>query len=163
MRSCISNYPVWSLSVQFLGSGQPLPMSSFSYSHHDLAAFLPHPSLHTSSCITSMKSQLVASPCGKASTAPVNYAMRSYGAAAWHKAVAGMQNHEWPGSGSQGACDWLQRQGQLVKDAKVTVQEDGGCGTQDFRSHSQPNWYHLVCRYCFAPLHLTPCSCSLGT
>lgn len=103
------------------------------------------------------------SPCGKASTAPVNYAMRSYEAAAWHETLAGKQSHEWPGSGSPGACDWLQRQDQLVNDAKITVQEDGGCGTQDFRSHSQPNRYHFVGRYCFTPLHLAPCSCGLGT
>lgn len=68
--------------------------------------------------------------------------------------MRGLPSHEWPESGSQGACDWPERQGEMVKDANNTS-EDGGYVTQEFRSYSPPNWYRFVCSYCFTHLHLS--------
>lgn len=72
-----------------------------------------------------MKSQLGAQPLWEDVRGTRKSCNEIYDASTWHKATVELQSHEWPRSGSQGACDWLQRQGKMAKDAKITTQENG--------------------------------------
>lgn len=96
------------------------PLSPYIFTHHPV------------------KSQLGAQPLWEGVHDTHRLCNKIYEASTLHKAVVGMQSHEWPRSGSQGACDWLERQGTMAKDAKITVQENGGYVPREFEVIPSP-------------------------
>lgn len=80
-----------------------------------------------------MKSQLSARPLWGGVHTARNSCNEICDASTWHKAMVGLQSREWPWSGSQGPVIGS-RQGEMAKDAKITIQGNGGCVTREFRS-----------------------------